>query len=78
VGERLSCLQAVRSIQTDPYPHACVEQALPDPLYEELEATFPEHWMLDGFSCLISRLSPTEQSRQRVWRRMRRLMGMWG
>lgn len=42
MGERLSCLQAVRSIQTDPYPHACVEQALPDALYQEFEATFPE------------------------------------
>ena len=78
MGERLSCLQAVRSIQTDPYPHACVEQALPDALYEELEATFPEQWMLERIQLLIGRLSRTEQLRQRVWRRMRRLMGRGG
>ena len=60
MGERLSCLQAVRSIQTDPYPHACVEQALPDVLYQELEATFPEQWMLERIQLLIGRLSRTE------------------
>ena len=56
--ERLSCLQAVRSIQTDPYPHTCVEQALPDALYEELEATFPEQWSWNGFSGLMPGVRP--------------------
>ena len=28
MGKRLSCLQAVRSIQTDPYPHACVQHGM--------------------------------------------------
>ena len=58
--ERLSCLQAVRSIQTDPYPHTCVEQALPDALYEELEATFPEQWMLERIQRLDAG-SPTRR-----------------
>ena len=60
MGERLSCLQAVRSIQTDPYPHAWVEQALPDALYEELEATFPEQWMLERIQRLDAG-SPTRR-----------------
>lgn len=60
MGERLSCLQAVRSIQTDPYPHACVEQALPDALYQELEATFPEQWMLERIQRLDAG-SPTRR-----------------
>ena len=58
--ERLSCLQAVRSIQTDPYPYSYVEQALPDVLYQELEATFPEQWMLERIQRLDAG-SPTRR-----------------
>ena len=47
--ERLSFLQAVLSIQTDPYPHACVEHTLADPLSQELEIASVEKWMLEQF-----------------------------
>ena len=50
----------MRSIQADPYPHTCVEQALPDALYEELEATFPEQWMLERIQRLDAG-SPTRR-----------------
>ena len=37
-----SLLQKKPTVQTDPYPHIIIEEALPWNLYEELEKTFPE------------------------------------
>lgn len=42
LSNRLSCLQSIRSIQTDPFPYAITQEALPVPLYLELESSFPE------------------------------------
>ncbi len=38
----LSVIQNVTKVETDPYPYVCVEGALPDRFYKELENTFPE------------------------------------
>ena len=41
-----SLLQKKPTVQTDPYPHVLIEDALPWDLYEELENTFPEDQVL--------------------------------
>ena len=41
-----SLLQKKPTVQTDPYPHIIIEEALPWNLYEELENTFPEEQVL--------------------------------
>ena len=38
----LSVIQNVKDVYTNPYPYVCVEEALPENLYKELEETFPE------------------------------------
>ena len=38
----LSVLQNVKQVFNTPYPHVCVEDALPEHIYKELEETFPE------------------------------------
>ena len=38
----LSVIQNVKEVYTHPYPYVCVEEALPENLYKELEETFPE------------------------------------
>ena len=38
----LSVIQNVNKVETDPYPYVCVEGALPDRFYKELQDTFPE------------------------------------
>ena len=42
-----SLLQKKPTVQTDPYPHVIIEEALPWDLYEELEKTFPEEQVLN-------------------------------
>jgi hypothetical protein len=41
-----SLLQKKPTVQTDPYPHVVIEDALPWDLYENLEAEFPEKTLL--------------------------------
>ena len=38
----LSVLQNIKEVYTSPYPYVCVEEALPENIYKELEETFPE------------------------------------
>ena len=38
----LSVIQNVTEVRSDPFPYVCVEGAMPDRFYRELEATFPE------------------------------------
>jgi hypothetical protein len=38
----LSVIQNIKEVYTNPYPYVCVENALPENLYKELEETFPE------------------------------------
>ena len=38
----ISVIQNVKSLLHNPYPHVCVEDALPEKIYNELEETFPE------------------------------------
>lgn len=42
-----SLLQKKPTVQTDPYPHVIIEEALPWDLYEELEKTFPEEQVMN-------------------------------
>ena len=39
----ISVLQNVSTVFKHPYPHICVDQALPDSVYTELQSTFPEY-----------------------------------
>ena len=39
---KISVLQNVKTVFAHPYPHVCVEDALPEHIYAELEETFPE------------------------------------
>ena len=41
-----SLLQKKPTVQTDPYPHVIIEDAIPWDLYENLEAEFPEKTLL--------------------------------
>ena len=45
--ERLSCLQSIQRVEDHPYPHVFTEAALPEAIYSELEATFPEEQILN-------------------------------
>lgn len=38
----ISVIQNVNSLLHNPYPHVCIEDALPEKIYNELEETFPE------------------------------------
>jgi len=38
----LSVLQNIKEVHTSPYPYVCVEEALPENIYKELEESFPE------------------------------------
>jgi hypothetical protein len=38
----ISVLQNVTTVFTQPYPHICVDHALPELIYNELESTFPQ------------------------------------
>ena len=38
----LSVIQNIKEVHDYPYPYVCVEDALPENLYKELEETFPE------------------------------------
>jgi len=40
--KNLSVLQNLKTVFNHPYPHICIEDALPDAIYDELDATFPE------------------------------------
>lgn len=53
---KLSVIQNVKRVETDPFPFVAVEDALPDRIYEELVNTFPEEKIcetspLDGGIC---------------------------
>ena len=39
----LSCIQNVKVVEEDPYPYVCVEEALPENLYKELEFKGGDH-----------------------------------
>ncbi len=43
-----SLLQKKPILQTDPYPHVIIEDALPWDLYEKLETSFPEEQVLEN------------------------------
>lgn len=43
----ISVLQKKVAVQMQPFPHVCIEDALPDAIYDELEATFPEALVCD-------------------------------
>ncbi len=38
----LSVIQNIKEVHDHPYPYVCVEEALPEKIYKELEETFPE------------------------------------
>ena len=42
----LSLLNKKPKVETNPYPHVLIEEALPWDLYEELENSFPEKQVL--------------------------------
>ena len=42
-----SLLQKKPTVQTKPYPHIIIEDALPWDLYEELEKTFPKEQIIN-------------------------------
>ena len=42
----LSLLNKKPKVETNPYPHVLIEEALPWSLYEKLEAEFPEKQVL--------------------------------
>jgi hypothetical protein len=44
----LSVLQNVTEVRSDPFPYVCVEGAMPDRFYRELEATFPEDMIVNN------------------------------
>src|SRR5210317_2178906 len=44
----LSVLQNITEVRSDPYPYVCVEGAMPDRFYRELEATFPEDMIVNN------------------------------
>ena len=39
---KISVLQNVNTVFKHPYPHVCVDEALPDYIYKELAETFPQ------------------------------------
>lgn len=39
---KISVLQNVKTVFKHPYPHVCVDEALPDYIYKELAETFPQ------------------------------------
>ena len=47
LSHRLSCLQSIRSAQSEPFPYLFTQEALPSQLYLELESSFPEELILD-------------------------------
>ena len=47
LSNRLSCLQSIRSVQSEPFPYLFTQEALPAQLYLELESSFPEELILD-------------------------------
>jgi hypothetical protein len=44
----LSVLQNITEVRSDPFPYVCVEGAMPDRFYRELEATFPEDMIVNN------------------------------
>src|SRR6056300_2053812 len=44
----LSVIQNVTEVRSDPFPYVCVEGAMPDRFYRELEATFPEDMIINN------------------------------
>ena len=44
----LSVIQNVTEVRSDPFPYVCVEGAMPDRFYRELEATFPEDMIVNN------------------------------
>ena len=46
----LSLLNKKPTVQTNPYPHVVIDEALPWDLYEQLENEFPEQTLL---ACLL-------------------------
>ena len=38
----ISVLQNFKKVESYPFPHICIENALPEDIYNELEETFPE------------------------------------
>ena len=56
--ERLSCLQSIQRIEESPYPHVFTDAALPETIYAELEASYPEAQILDRIQQIVGG-SPT-------------------
>ena len=42
----ISVLQNFNKVENYPFPHICIENALPEDIYNELEETFPEELIL--------------------------------
>ena len=68
---KLSVLQNVYTVFKHPYPHVCVDQALPDSVYTELQSTFPEYLICetqphDGGSTYRYKSNPASKSPARV------------
>ena len=40
--KNISVLQKLQTVFTHPYPHICIDDALSEKIYNELEETFPE------------------------------------
>jgi hypothetical protein len=45
--KNISVLQNLNTVFTQPYPHICIDDALPEDIYKELEETFPEELVCD-------------------------------
>ena len=56
--ERLSCLQSIHRVEERPYPHVFTDAALPETIYAELEASFPEAQIMDRFSSWMAAAPP--------------------
>ena len=65
--ERLSCLQSIQRVEDHPYPHVFTEAALPEAIYSELEATFPEEQILNRVQRMDDGSPPDVLKPQRHW-----------
>jgi hypothetical protein len=72
---RLNVLAKAQSFSAKPFPFICIEEALPEPLYKELEATFPESLIcstpaLDGGITYRYKSNPVlmDQRVPQIWR----------
>ena len=70
---KLSVIQNIKEVYADPYPYICTDSALPENLYTELSATFPENTVCstsphDGGICYRYKAKQaSEQGLPAIW-----------